>query len=71
MLGTYSIYTLYWTIIYLPRALLLPGVIQMRMVKISKSRNEEKPVDNFEASLDEDGLSPEEEAFIRGWEGAY
>jgi len=44
----------------------------MRMVKISRHRvEEEEPVDRFEVSLDEDGLSPEEEAFIRGWEGAY
>ncbi len=44
----------------------------MRMVQISRHRIDEDIVsDRVEASLDEDGMSPEEEEFIRGWEGSY
>jgi len=44
----------------------------MRMIRISRHRfEEEEPRDEFETSLDEDGMTGEEEAFIRGWQGDY
>jgi len=40
----------------------------MKMIRISKKPEEKEFTDEFEASLDEDGMSSEEEAFVRGWE---
>lgn len=38
----------------------------MKVVRVSKPKRED--YDEFELMLEEDALSSEEEAFIRGWE---
>jgi hypothetical protein len=44
----------------------------MKVVHVSKPREDEDYVDEFELLLEEDAMSAEEEAFVRGWEeGAY
>jgi len=42
----------------------------MRVLRISRQKLEEEQdyKDEFESSLEDDGMSSEEEAFIRGWE---
>ncbi len=40
----------------------------MRIVRVSKPRKEKDLKDEFELMLEEDGMTAEEEAFIRGWE---
>lgn len=43
----------------------------MKVVRISKPKEKELK-DEFELMLEEDAMSSEEEAFIRGWEeGSY
>ena len=41
----------------------------MKVIRISKKPEEKDYTDEFEASLEEDGMTSEEEAFVRGWEG--
>jgi len=41
----------------------------MRVIRTYRERaEEEKQMDEFELMLEEDAMSSEEEAFVRGWE---
>lgn len=45
----------------------IPEVVRMKMVRISKAIERES-YDDFERLMDEDEISAQEEAFLRGWD---
>ncbi len=43
----------------------------MRVVQVPNKQKKGDYADEFELILEEDGMTAEEEAFIRGWEEGY
>ena len=43
----------------------------MKVVRVQKNQQNDDYLDEFELILEEDGMTAEEEAFIRGWEEGY